>query len=101
MSRNPRKLFAVVDYILAHGGEVVTANVHLGAGFSERRARVAGYNETDFAWALPDADVAFVKPGRTTCARAAPGRSTSAAAGADRGSAASPVARGRAPAGLR
>jgi hypothetical protein len=51
ISRNPRKLFAVVDFVLAYGGEVVTANLQLTPGTAERRDELVSYNDRDFTWA--------------------------------------------------
>ena len=64
ISRNPRKLFRVVDFLLAHGSVVVTANVFIEPGRITRRADPASYNELDLSWAGFEYDRAFAAPGR-------------------------------------
>ena len=63
ISRNPRKLFRVVDFLLAHGSVAVTANVFIEPGRITRRADPASYNELDLSWAGFEYDRAFSSPG--------------------------------------
>lgn len=55
ISRNPHKLFRVVDALLAHGATVATANVKLSPTTIARRDVSVDYNDQDFAWAGVDA----------------------------------------------
>lgn len=51
ISRNPHKLFPVVDAFLAHGGTIVTANVKISPTEIVRRGERVSYNSTDATWA--------------------------------------------------
>jgi hypothetical protein len=51
VSRNPRKLFRVADYMLAHGGSIVTANLRIGPDRIAWRTEPVEYNSSDLRWA--------------------------------------------------
>lgn len=50
ISRHPGKLFRVVDYLLAHGTLIATANLYIEPGRITRRRDVVSYNEADWTW---------------------------------------------------
>lgn len=51
VSRNPRKLWRVADYVLGHGSSIVTANVNIGPNRITWRAEPVEYNSFDLSWA--------------------------------------------------
>jgi hypothetical protein len=63
ISRNPRKLFAMVDYLLGRGVTVATANVFIQPGLVRRREEPVPYNAIDLSWCGVTVS-AHVKPGR-------------------------------------
>jgi hypothetical protein len=64
ISRNPHKLFGVCDYVLAHGGTLVTANVLVTPDEVVRREPLASYNDQNFAWSRLPVLFGAVKVGR-------------------------------------
>jgi SEC-C motif len=65
ISRNPHKLFAVADYLLAHGSVLMTANVLIEPAHVRRRPEPASYNSIDLSWCGgPRSLPGSAKPGR-------------------------------------
>lgn len=50
LSRNPRKLFRVVEIVLTNRGTILTQNVLLAPGRVARRARLVDYNNRSCDW---------------------------------------------------
>jgi hypothetical protein len=50
LSRNPAKLFRIVDILLGHGVQLVTSNLLITPGHVAWRERTGNYNELDVGW---------------------------------------------------
>jgi SEC-C motif/Resolvase, N terminal domain len=65
LSRNPAKLYRIVDVLLGHGRAVVTSHLELRPGRVAWRGRTGNYNELDVGWTgLAPVTNRDLRPGR-------------------------------------